>query len=693
MKKLNLTFVVILLSAWIALAQSPILGTWQGTYGTGNSQTGNFYSFQLNGDGTMKVLEANGNVFCSGTFSINNNTLTGIYHYQGASYSFAGTYNQANNTIAGTTGYGNNTSGAISWILNKKVGGTAAPTAAIPFGSKGTYTKAAPTTTKPATTTMTQKTAPVASGTIISGTVAVQPPPSFTLPANDATGVKVITRLEPVQGVSEANYPRIQVKNSGPQTPDGSDNSQDCFVTQRSITATSNHFLNTNYGARSSNIYPGAIYVFEEFMNGNYRPIEISRNPVALSTSNAANTTGNVSKDVPIPNMSNLRQAISDIVKPFANNIGSGNLESQVYEGNNSAEMSIAATAGGGYAGFTASAGFNTSDRSNRYYFTVDAMKPMFTIDVNIPQNGYFSDSSVPSNYKNLVVIKSVVYGTRVLANVETKYESTQTGINFKAGLNAWGVTANAAFDYLKNSSAVTKEIKLNVYGGPTNTTVYMNPSTLSEGISSIFAQSTLNMAQPIAFVLADLNGNTYRIVSTTDVFPDRDCIPKSSVFKLSSASVVITTGNNDPKNSGSNAYFRLYNSNGITTATSTGNNNVEFPANSYKNFDLVISAKDDRFVKVPAVNLNDALLLQNFASGYLDISFTPVQIGLGWDEWQIVKITVNLQFVDQNGSPTAPISLNYDSQNIYLKKDKSTLRLPFTAKGPTFTAGGAFQP
>ena len=92
-------------------------------------------------------------------------------------------------------------------------------------------------------------------------------------------------------------------------------------------------------------------------------------------------------------------------------------------------------------------------------------------------------------------------------------------------------------------------------------------------------------------------------------------------------------------------------------------------------------------------VNMSEALNLESFFSYYLDIRFDPVQIGLDWDEWQITRASVNLQFQDQNGAGYGkPIILNYDNMNVYLKKDKGTLRLLFTSNGGNFSAGGAFK-
>jgi hypothetical protein len=61
-------------------------------------------------------------------------------------------------------------------------------------------------------------------------------------------------------------------------------------------------------------------------------------------------------------------------------------------------------------------------------------------------------------------------------------------------------------------------------------------------------------------------------------------------------------------------------------------------------------------------------------------------------DSWGLIY----LQFADQNGVPYPGISefpIRFDNLNVYLKKDRQRLRLPFSFNGSSFVAGGAYQP
>jgi hypothetical protein len=99
---------------------SSIGGTWSGTYGNGDSNNPNFYSFRLNTDGTMQVIAANGNVMASGNYTYTNDQLTGSYTYtNGGVFSFGAQMN-ANGALNGTWGSGNNVRGGGRWIMTRK---------------------------------------------------------------------------------------------------------------------------------------------------------------------------------------------------------------------------------------------------------------------------------------------------------------------------------------------------------------------------------------------------------------------------------------------------------------------------------------------------------------------------------------------------------------------------------------------
>jgi hypothetical protein len=95
-------------------------GTWSGTYGNGESNNPNFYSFRLNADATMQVIAANGNVMASGNYTYSNDQLTGSYTYtNGGVFSFSAIMD-INGALNGTWGSGNNVRGGGRWVMTRK---------------------------------------------------------------------------------------------------------------------------------------------------------------------------------------------------------------------------------------------------------------------------------------------------------------------------------------------------------------------------------------------------------------------------------------------------------------------------------------------------------------------------------------------------------------------------------------------
>ena len=98
---------------------SSIAGTWKGTWGSGTNNSPNFYSFQFNADGSMSLLDAQGNTTATGKYSWANNQLTVTYTYNNNSGTYSAIGSLSNNQLNGTWGAGTNGSGAGKWVMNK----------------------------------------------------------------------------------------------------------------------------------------------------------------------------------------------------------------------------------------------------------------------------------------------------------------------------------------------------------------------------------------------------------------------------------------------------------------------------------------------------------------------------------------------------------------------------------------------
>ena len=532
-------------------------------------------------------------------------------------------------------------------------------------------------------TTTTKQTPMVVEGPKVIGTVITPVVGNFTNPSNTFTlpdGKRVTMTLRQNPQNLQNTFGGIVKETSA--TSAKSDNGDFvCATETKSINAQSSTFMNVNYNQQAIHLFPGAIYRFTDFFSGNYRPLETGRNAITIATDNLANSTGTVFEEVVNPTADNIRTKIATIIRPFSTTTGSAGIQYRVFTSNNDAELSIKLSAGGGYAGFKASGGFSIQEIEKKYYLTIDAIKPLYTLTTSVPANGFFSDKSIEANNPNLIVLKSITYGTRVLANLEITLKTLKDDVDFKASFGAdsgKGVSANAfaTFNYLKTSSAASSSANVYVVGGPLNTTLF-DKDKLQEQITELIARCNYQTAQPLAYSFTDINGNVLGVETATDRFTVQRCVPKGSVYKLVSATMQLYTGKEN-KEQGSNAAFYLTNSNGVIVFENTVNN-IEFRSQN----DIGLGMK-------PGMP-DDQLLTSAFTSngGYLDIFFEPKPIFLDFDTWNVNSATLTLTFQDQNGA-TDVRNINFNNAAALLQKNQQRLRLPFNRD---FIGGGALLP
>ena len=96
-----------------------IIGKWAGTYGNTKNNNTSFYSFQLQANGSMQLINENAGIIANGTYSYINNVISGNYKYaSGLEFSITGT--MQNNKLSGTWGSNKNVSSGGKWVVNKK---------------------------------------------------------------------------------------------------------------------------------------------------------------------------------------------------------------------------------------------------------------------------------------------------------------------------------------------------------------------------------------------------------------------------------------------------------------------------------------------------------------------------------------------------------------------------------------------
>jgi hypothetical protein len=338
----------------------------------------------------------------------------------------------------------------------------------------------------------------------------------------------------------------------------------DCTTTTVSINATSSTFMNADYAAQGQFIYPGAIYDYNDFVNGRYNEVAINRNPIELTTDNP-NTKPPTSEIICKPQMSTIREGIANLYSRFSSEqTGTMNLRYQTYESKSKAELSMRLSAGASYAGFSIENEYSNKANDTRHFVTIDVIKPLYTINTILPYTKTYLTQDMP-NLKNPVIISSVTYGIRVLANFNLNTSTKEELEKFKAKYNGIATTAKIDFEYLSKNENTDQTINCYVVGGPGNSTVAFDKSELEQSIQKIVAGVTYATARPISFTLRDLQGHIIETRSAADNIITTTCVPHVDPPVLQDVLVKIRTGNNDKDH---DTHYRVFLRKGIDGST-----------------------------------------------------------------------------------------------------------------------------
>src|SRR5262249_22241426 len=149
---------------------------------------------------------------------------------------------------------------------------------------------------------------------------------------------------------------------------------------------------------------------------------------------------------------------------------------------------------------------------------TYDGIKPLFTIKVDRPTDGYFVGGQVPRATSPLVVIQNVTYGTRILANIdiETTANTNYDSLHLKYTDGADQGTLD--FSMLSNDKTIHATGNIMVVGTTINIP-FVTLQNFQDQVSKLFSEGNYKTALPIQYELGDLDGNTLGVQSITDQF------------------------------------------------------------------------------------------------------------------------------------------------------------------------------
>ncbi len=415
-----------------------------------------------------------------------------------------------------------------------------------------------------------------------------------------------------------------------------------CVTSKVIFTAESTTFMNGN-NSNQIRLYPGAIYAFDDFYGGGYNEIITGRNPIRIYTDQPVNVGGTSGIVVNNPTGYDINNGSSGIGlirnSILQSNSGLG-LQYRSFSANSESELALKVTAGGSYGGFSANASYGLNQQNGRYYLTVDVIKPMYTLKAERPSAGFFTDAAL-NGRNDLMYVKEVTYGTRILANIELILNRREDAASFNASYGQQGgVNFSLGGNFISKSSNTTKTVNTYIIGGPSTTTSF-NVDKLEEEIRNYLATCNFQHARPVSYTLGEMNGASCATASATDEYVDRICTPNDIVYKLAGVILNLSTGA-DNKEYPSQVALELYNRNtsGILFHQPFTANTGEFPINQDKTIG---------FDRHPHATEQDLTLTSIMQGGLaLRIYYKP-----NWatDAWKIEGASISLLFKDQNGN------------------------------------------
>lgn len=339
-------------------------------------------------------------------------------------------------------------------------------------------------------------------------------------------GTKVKTKF--IINKSSTNNVKALIKNKNSKSSNPPKTEKEagwlCQTTKIKVSLEDDSFMNTYNEKKNRYLFPGAVYKFDDFYEGNFVEIKGERNPVRISTT-AKNVSGDIYEVVEKPSEFEIRNAVNKLEsRTKVSNINKG-FKATITEVSSDAEMAMAIGASATGYGATVNFKLSSNKTSKDRYFLVDATQELYSMVAEMPTDGVFVN---PEDGKKtgLMMMSQVTYGMRVLASVKTTINSEEDLMKFGASYNGFGFGASAELEMLQNSFNSSTEIKLYIVGGTNPGYIQLNSKDLIAKLNESFSKLNTETAAPIYFNFVNMNNELVKTSSATDEFDDRKCIP-----------------------------------------------------------------------------------------------------------------------------------------------------------------------
>ena len=319
--------------------------------------------------------------------------------------------------------------------------------------------------------------------------------------------------------------------------------SEDYDVTYETVQATGSYEEMCTMGVNNEILYPGALV---DMSNNSYRPLQIERGPITLSTNleTVTNQSGKLSTTISSPSLSTVRTGIQEIIN---NNIKEttnvpANISYSIKEVTCEEEFGLNLGFGLQVSKFDLSENFSY-DKMNKQTNLVIVLKQVYyTIDMDQPTQKNSRDlfaEKLSSKKINEALegtipayVSSVSYGRIAMITIQTNYAKDE--ITNALGV-AWGKMSekpgtnevkqlSVDFDSTLEKISKDSETKIDcyVYGGSSSMQFPITTDT-QETLSGIFSQFNGDEkpngdgALPISYTMRHLDGSIAKIQDTKE--------------------------------------------------------------------------------------------------------------------------------------------------------------------------------
>lgn len=374
-----------------------------------------------------------------------------------------------------------------------------------------------------------------------------------TTKTETVNGVKITNRffVDIAKPLGNNKQPGVADRKPIGKASTSKENGWQCQTQNIKVRLQDDSFMSAYNLAQGKNIYPGAVYTFDNFYSGSFKSETSPRNPIYVYTSLVTN--GDMFEPVEDPNSQSglfIKNAVNKLKQRTKLNKTNQGYKMKIYECNSSAEMAMAV---GAFAqGYGAKINFDwgSSKRKEDRYFLLDATQEVFSLSSSMPDEGIFKN---PEDAKKtgLMYLDNVVYGMRVLVSIKTSISSNEDKLALAASYSGFGFGAGGNINDLTKTFNETTEVKVYVVGGENSGFVKTDKNQLRNAIDQAFAKLNNETAAPIYFTFRNMNNEVVRTESATDSFPVQQCIPLPPNAGLHYFNVKISLANITSNNMG----------------------------------------------------------------------------------------------------------------------------------------------